>query len=76
MVFEKVAKIIADYKDMDVSEIKPETLLSEDLELDSLDTVELVMSIEEEFDISLDMEEGIKTISDIVEMIEGQIENA
>ena len=44
MTFEKVAKIIAEYKDIDVSTIKPESTFQE-LGIDSLDTVELIMSL-------------------------------
>ena len=69
MVFEKVAKILAEYKDMDPSEIKPETTF-EDLGLDSLDTVELVMSFEEELDVSIEMDENLKSVQDVVAVIE------
>lgn len=69
MVLEKVIKILADYKECDPSEIN-ENSTFEDLELDSLDTVDLMMSFEEEFDIQLEMSEDMKTVGDVVKAIE------
>ncbi len=69
MIFEKVAKILAEYKEVDVSTIQL-TSTFEELEFDSLDMVELVMSFEEEFDLSIEMNEGLKTVADIVNLIE------
>lgn len=72
MVFEKVAKILAECKEIDVSSIHPESSL-EELGLDSLDTVDLIMQFEDEFHISLDMDENIKTVGDIVKRIEKEL---
>lgn len=72
MVFEKVAKILAEQKEIDRSEIRPESTL-EELGLDSLDTVELVMQFEDEFGVTLETGEGLKTVADIVELIEGSM---
>lgn len=69
MVFEKVAKILAEHKDMEISDIHPESTL-EELDLDSLDTVDLIMQFEDEFDVSLEMDENMKTVGDIVKLIE------
>ena len=69
MIFEKVAKILADYKSAEVGDIKPETTL-EELGLDSLDTVELIMSFEDEFGVSLEVNDAIKSVKDIVNLIE------
>ena len=70
MTFEKVAQLIAENKDMDVADIAL-TSTFEDLGLDSLDTVELVMVFEEEFNISIEMEgEELKTVADLVNLIE------
>ena len=69
MTFEKVAKILGDYRDIDPSTITPETTF-EDLELDSLDIVELIMTIEEEFGVAIEMSEDIKSIADVVSIIE------
>ena len=70
MTFEKVAKILADYKDMDASEIKMESSFA-DLGLDSLDTVEIIMSLEDEFGVSIEMSEDLKTVADIVALLDG-----
>lgn len=67
--FDKVVKILVDYNDCDASQITPETTLT-DLGLDSLDTVELVMNFEEEFGITLEMNEGLQTIADVVALID------
>ncbi|QAT49355.1 acyl carrier protein [Caproiciproducens sp. NJN-50] len=69
MVFEKVAQILAEHKEIDVSAVKPESTL-EELGLDSLDTVDLIMQFEDEFDVSLEMDEKLKTVGDIVKLIE------
>jgi acyl carrier protein len=71
MVFEKVKKIIAEQLQIDEGEIKEETSLMKDLEADSLDAVEIIMAIEDEFSIQVPDEdaEGFKNISDIVKYV-------
>ena len=69
MIFEEVVQILAEYKDMDPADIKPESDFRE-LGLDSLDTVEIVMSLEDKFDIEIEMNENLKTVADLVKMIE------
>jgi len=69
MTFEKVAKILADYRELDVAEIKPETSF-EEIGLDSLDLVDLVMLMEEEFGIEIEIEGNIKNVGDLVAQIE------
>lgn len=71
MVFEKVAQEIAEYKEMDVSEITMESSF-EELGLDSLDMVELIMKLEESLDIQLEMDESLKTVGDVVGAIEAK----
>ena len=70
--FDKVSKLIAEQLGKDVSEIKEDKDLVKDLGADSLDAVELIMAIEEEFGISISDEEGssVKTVKDIVNLIE------
>ncbi len=68
-MFEKVVKTIRNYKEDESLEIKPESTFAE-LGLDSLDTVELVMSLENEFEITIEMNEDIKTVGDVVKVIE------
>ncbi len=72
MTFEKTAKILAEYKDIDVSEISPDSTF-EDLGLDSLDTVEIVMSLEDEFGISIELDSSLKTVRELVELIDGSL---
>lgn len=69
MIFEEVVQILAEYKDMDPADIKLESDFRE-LGLDSLDTVEIVMSLEDKFDIEIEMNENLKTVADLVKMIE------
>ena len=72
MTFEKTAKTLAEYKDIDVSEITMDSTF-EDLGLDSLDTVEIVMSLEDEFGISIELDSGLKTVRELVELIDGSL---
>ncbi len=74
MVFEKVKSIVADQLDVEEEKVTSEANITEDLGADSLDVVDLVMSIEEEFDIEIPDEavESIKTVGDIVSYIESK----
>ena len=69
MTFEKVASILADYKGIDASEIKEDNSFA-DLKLDSLDVAELVMNMEDEFGVTLELDEGVKTVADLVRLID------
>ena len=72
MELEKLQQIIAEVLNVDASEVMPGTTFTEDLGADSLDLVELMMSIEEEFDIGeIDEAEAasMKTIGDLVRRI-------
>ena len=72
MVFEKVCQIIANQLDLDPAEITMESNLIEDLRADSLDIVELVMDMEQEFDVEIPDEElpKVQTVGDIVRYLE------
>ncbi len=72
MVFEKIAELIAEKIDMDVSEIKEDTTL-EDLGIDSLDVTEIAMDIESEFDIEFEADATMKTVADIVAAVEKKV---
>ena len=72
MELEKLQQIIAEVLNVDASEVMPGTTFTEDLGADSLDLVELMMSIEEAFDVGeIDESEaaGLKTIGDLVRRI-------
>ncbi|MBR2868082.1 MAG: acyl carrier protein [Clostridia bacterium] len=75
MVFEKIKKIITEQLEVDQSIITDNASITGDLGADSLDLVDLAMSIEDEFDIELsdDALEKIKTVSDLVAYIEDRI---
>ena len=70
-VFDKVAGIVSEQMGVDKNEIKKETSFVNDLNADSLDTVELVMEFEDEFDMSIPDEdaEKIQTVGAAVEFI-------
>ncbi|WP_139904410.1 acyl carrier protein [Clostridium thermarum] len=71
MVFEKVRDIIVDQLGLDKEEITMETTF-EDLGVDSLDLFQIVIEIEEAFNIKIENAESIKGIKDAVEFIEAQ----
>ena len=71
-VFEKVKKILCDQLDLEEEQVTEEAEVIEDLGADSLDIVDLVMTLEEEFDTEIPDEdiENLKTVGDIVKYIE------
>lgn len=77
MVFEKIKKIVADQLGANADEITMDSTFIEDLGADSLDVVELVMAMEDEFDMEIDEDEAenISTVGDVVEYIKANCEN-
>ena len=71
MEFEKLQGIIADVLNVDTADITMDTTFVDDLGADSLDIFQIIMGIEEEFDIEIDNEdaEKIATVGDAVEQI-------
>ena len=71
MELEKLKKVIAEVLNVDTDEITPETTFMDDLGADSLDVFQIIMGIEEEFDIEIPAEkaEKITTVEEAVEMI-------
>ena len=72
MVFEKIRDIIADQQDVNPEAITMETDLMKDLEADSLDAVEIIMAIEEEFGLEIPDEkaEDFRVVANIVSYLE------
>ena len=72
MVFEKLREIIAEQLDISEELIAMESNLMEDFDADSLDLVDLVMSVEDEFGVEVPEEavENLKTVGDVVKFIE------
>lgn len=71
MLFETIAKVIAERTDRDISEIKLESTFTE-LGIDSLDTVELVMNLEDEIGIEIELTQKVETIAELVDFIESK----
>ncbi|MEO0688366.1 MAG: acyl carrier protein [Cyanobacteria bacterium J06649_11] len=74
-IFEKVKKIVAEQLGVEDEKITPNAHFANDLGADSLDTVELVMALEEEFDIEIPDEaaEKITTVQEAVDYINGKV---
>jgi acyl carrier protein len=77
MVFDKVKEIIVDQLGVDADDVTMEASFLDDLGADSLDIVELIMALEEEFDLEIPDEEAEKfpTVGDVVEYIKEHSEN-
>ena len=75
MEFEKLQKIISEVLNIDADEITMETTFVDDLGADSLDVFQIIMGIEEEFDIEIPNEEAenIVTVADAVEQIKNAL---
>ena len=75
MIFEKVKALIVEQLDVDPDIIDMDTDLMKDLEADSLDAVEVILGVEEEFDIEIPDEnaEDFATVRDIVEYVESRL---
>jgi len=71
MIFEKIAEIIADKMGIEPQGIK-ENSNFEDLQVDSLAMVEIMLAIEDEFNITIDDAEGIETVADVVAYVENK----
>lgn len=75
MIYESVAAIIADHFEIETDELDMSTSLVDDLGADSLDSFEIMMALEDEFDIDIPTEdaEDLRTISDIVNYLEDRV---
>ncbi|MFV0413233.1 MAG: acyl carrier protein [Oscillospiraceae bacterium] len=75
MVFERIRQILVDQLDLEEDRITMDSDIIEDLEADSLDVVDLIMSMEDEFGVEVpdDQIENFKTVGDIVRYVEENI---
>ena len=75
MIYETVRELLAHQLEIDPAQIGPQTDILEDLGADSLDIVELVMAIEEEYDIVITDEraQNVRTVEQLVDMLESII---
>jgi len=75
MEFEKLRKVVAEVLNVDPDEITMDTTFVDDLGADSLDVFQIIMGIEEEFDIEIPAEkaEKITTVEEAVELIKGAL---
>ena len=71
-MFEKIANYLAEQLDIAVEEITADTTF-ESLGVDSLDTVEMVMDLEDELGIELELEEKVATIGELVAFVESKM---
>lgn len=74
-IFEKVKKLCAEQLDIDEAKVVESASFQDDLEADSLDLVEMIMALEDEFDIKISDEEAenIKTVGDAVKYITDKV---
>ena len=77
MEFEKLKKVIADVLNVDPEEITMETTFVDDLGADSLDVFQIILGLEEEFDIEIPAEEAenITTVEEAVNLIKNAVNN-
>ena len=71
MVFEAIAELIDERVEKDISEIKMESTFR-DLGIDSLDTVELLMNLEDKLDMEIELDQKVETVGDLVAFIESK----
>ena len=69
MIFEAIAKLIAERNECDVESITPDTKFA-DLGIDSLDTVEMLMNLEDEIGVEIELDEKVETVGELAEVIE------
>lgn len=76
MELEKLQQIIAEVLNVDASEVMPETTFTEDLGADSLDLYQIILGVEDAFDIEIPQEEAEKivTVADAIDLIQRVVE--
>ena len=73
MTFEKIQAIIVDQLGKEEEEVQLTTRLKDELDADSLDLFQIINDIEDEFDVKIDTEEGLKTVQDLVNYVDAQL---
>ena len=72
MVFEAIAELIAERNECDPSEITRESTFA-DLGIDSLDTVEMLMDLEDKIGVEIELDQKVETVGELVDFIEAKI---
>lgn len=75
MYFDTIAKIISERTGCDLSEITPESKFA-DIGIDSLDTVDMLMNLEDELGVAIDLDQKIDSVADLERVIERQKVNS
>ncbi len=75
MIFESIVKLIADRQDRDPSEITMDSKFS-DLGIDSLDTVEMLMDLEDDIGQEIELDQKVETVGELVAFIESKLNEA
>lgn len=73
MYFDIIAKVVAERTDCDISTITPESSFA-DLGIDSLDTVELLMNLEDEIGVEIELDQKVETIDDLDKFIQSKLQ--
>lgn len=71
MIFNEIAKLIAEHNDCDISEITMETTFHS-LGIDSLDTVEMLMNLEDVIGRQIELDQKVSTVGDLVRLVESK----
>ena len=73
-IFDTVKTITVDELDVDENRVTMDARIKDDLDADSLDVFEIMNELEDKFEIELDADEGIETISDVVDFVKKQLD--
>ena len=73
-IFNTVKTITVDESDVDENRVTMDARIKDDLDADSLDVFEIMNELEDKFEIELDADEGIETISDVVDFVKKQLD--
>ena len=74
-IFDTVKTITVDELDVDEDRVTMNARIKDDLDADSLDVFEIMNELEDKFEIELDADEGIETISDVVDFVKKQLDD-